>query len=210
MKKTLISTICLLIAFPVMASQSSNVTYFSPHSLYVYTMGSWFFDLPYVDYCGNGNIDDFNPLVGVGYTIVNFNRAFLMNLEFDYVRNQTPSCDYAGMNRLEYYSFMLNLEYLFGRRLPLSLYVGTGGALLYDRAPYAYSDDTFCFVSSLGLKVSLSRKLKFRFDIRHYFDSDNGLDYLYLDEWGDIIIGIDSDYNYSYGSALSAGLEFHF
>lgn len=210
MKKLVIIIICLLTVLPAMASRDSKVTYFSPRSLYVYAMGSCFFDLPFVDFCDTGDFTDFNPMVGVGFTIVNFNHVFLLNLEFDYVRNQSPSCDPVGMNRLDYYSFWLNMEYRFGHLSPFALYVGTGVAVIDDTAPYSYSDSFSSFVSGLGMKLAVSRHLMLRFDIRHYFDSDDGLDYLYFDDWGDVIIGLDSYYRESYGTAVSAGLEYHF
>ncbi len=206
----MIIIICLVTVLPAMGSRGSKITWFSPNSLYVYTMGSWFFDLPFVDFCGTGDFTDFNPMVGVGYTIVNFNRVLLLNLEFDYARNQSPACDPVGMNRLDYYSFMLNMEYRFGRRSPISLYAGTGAAIIDETAPYSFSDNFSCFVSSIGMKVALSRRLMVRFDIRHYFDSDDSFDYLYVDDWGDVVIGLDTYYNESYGTAISTGLEYHF
>jgi hypothetical protein len=58
--------------------------------------------------------------------------------------------------------------------------------------------------------MSLSKKFLLRFDIRHYFDSEDGYDYLYYDDWGDVVLGMDSYYRESYGTAISAGLEYHF
>lgn len=214
MKKLVIIIICLLIVLPVLGAQDSNresrVTWFSPHSFYVYAMGSWFLDLPFMDFCGTGDFSDFNPMIGVGYTLMNLQNFMLLNFEFDYVRNQSPACDPVGMNRLAYYSFMLNLEYRFGRHLPLALYVGTGAAVIDETAPYSYSDNFWTLITSVGMKMSLSKNFLLRFDIRHYFDSDDGLDYLYFDDWGDVIIGLDSYYRESYGTAISAGLEYHF
>jgi len=212
MKKLWIVFICMLIAAPLAASQrqDSRITYFSPHSLYVYAMGSWYFNLPNDSYCGYDSGDDFNPTVGVGYTFVDFQRVFRINLEFDYTRNQAPVCGDILENQLDYWTFMFNLEYLFGRERAISLYAGTGVAWIYNRIPHYYSEDTSCFVISMGFKVPLVKKLNFRFDLRHYYDSDNSFDFVYLDDWGDIIIGLDGDYAYSYGSALSMGLEFHF
>ncbi|MDQ1354456.1 MAG: hypothetical protein QG657_4765, partial [Acidobacteriota bacterium] len=117
----------LLIPFQASAkNRPGNVSYFSPGSFYIYTMASWMFEVPSLDTYGNKG-DSAAPMVGLGYTLVNFGNRTLINMEFDVAQAKFDSY-LAGNKKTWFYTLALNCEYRFFR-LPMSVYAGFGGAM---------------------------------------------------------------------------------
>ncbi|MDQ1350877.1 MAG: hypothetical protein QG657_1179 [Acidobacteriota bacterium] len=189
----------LLLPFQGMAkSRPGNVTYFSPGSFYIYTMASWMVDIPSLDINGHEG-DAAAPMVGLGYTLVNFGNRTLINMEFDVAQTKFDSF-LTGSKRNWFYTLALNCEYRFFR-MPMSAYAGLGGAMIH----YAPTHDELVFAANAGLKFNLGKKVKLRAEIRHFWQGW-GDTYYWDDDW---FIDFEGDAQ-DFGSAIAMGLEFHF
>lgn len=190
----------LLIPFQAMAKKKpGNVTYFSPGSFYIYTMASWIVAIPSLDIYGHEG-DTAAPMVGLGYTVVNFGNKILINMELDAAPGKFDTF-LAGNEKIWFYNLGLNMEYNSFCRLPMSAYVGLGGSLLH----YSSAHDEYVFAANAGVKFVLSKNIRLRAEIRHYWQG-----------WGDIYYWDDNwyiDYEgdaQDFGTAIAMGLEFHF
>lgn len=191
----ILMVLVVLVPFQGMAERhKSRVTYFSSKSFYVYAMASWVFDAP-SEQAYWFEDDAAAPLLGLGYTLVNFGNRTLINLEFDAATAEF-NFDLLDRTRVWFYTLALSMEYRFFLRLPLSAYAGFGGALLH----YSYGEDEAVFAANAGLKIGLSKNLMLRAELRHYW---KGWGY---DEW-DVYYEDDVVH---FGTALSIGLELHF
>ena len=194
--------VCLLLFLPLLGmAEKRKVTYFSPHSFYVYGMASWINNVPSYYY---GYRDDaMAPIVGFGYTLVNFADKMLFNMEFD---TSTAEFDFDMMQstRIWFHSLMFNVEYRFSPRAQLSVYAGIGGTLFnYD----SYDGNEVTVTVNIGTKVRLAKSLMLRLELRHHWQG-SGDGYYWEDEWG--YWYDDEGSGDPFGTAIAAGLEFHF
>jgi hypothetical protein len=181
-------------------AEKRKVTYFSPSSFYVYSMASWINNVPsyYYGYKDSAAA----PLLGLGYTVVNFGDRMLLNLELD---ASTAEFDFAQIEptRIWFYTFLFNGEYRLFPVTPLSFYLGFGGTVFdYDSA----EGSEFVLTFNVGAKVRLAKHLMLRVELRHHWQGTG--DYYYWDdEWGYYGDEVSGD---PFGTAIAAGVEFHF
>jgi len=203
----------------VFAKQGTRVTYFSLKSLYVYTMDSFSVydpsDEHYLE-LGTLSANDFSPLFGAGFRLVNIRDRFFLNLEADYSENTFDFAGSAGGQDIDTWAVMVDCEW-FLRHFPVSFAFGLGVTIhhLSDLGYYdtkdqfiPTGDDTVTAVAMrLGIKFPISRHLTLRSEFRwsgEYYD-----DY-YNDYWGwNSGYYDDSEFNFIF-SALCFGIEYHF
>jgi opacity protein-like surface antigen len=210
--KKLAAILLLLVPFLGMAKKH-KVTYFSPRSFYIYSMASWITEVP-SDYYGFED-DAASPVLGMGYTIVNFGNRTLLNLEFDAATSEFDF-DLFSPTRIWFYTLTFTVEYRSFLQLPLNVYVGFGGAMLhysYKKAEQngftadwsVFDENEYVFAANAGIKVRLVKNLMLRAELRHYWKSF-GESFFWDDEWE---YYYDDD-TYPFGTAISIGLELHF
>jgi hypothetical protein len=154
----------------------------------------------------------------VGYTVVNFKRLLRVNLEFDYTAAQFDFFSLAS-RRVNFYTFMVNVEYNFFPDFPMAVYFGIGTAIIHYCCPpfgnwgkyiQVGNQNLYPMASSLGLKLALGKRLNFRLDFRHYWESAGDTDIYFSEGYWDIYWDPYIDEWNSFGSSLSLGLEYRF
>lgn len=210
--KKLAAILLLLVPFLGMAKKH-KVTYFSPRSFYIYSMASWITDVP-SNYYGFED-DAAAPVLGMGYTIVNFGNRTLFNLEFDAATAEFDF-DLFRPTRIWFYTLTFNVEYRSFLQLPLSVYAGFGGAMFHYSYKIAeqnsfiedwsaFEKNEYVFAANAGVKVRLLKNVMLRAELRHYWKGF-GESFYWDDEW---------EYYYDddvcpFGTAIAIGVEFHF
>jgi opacity protein-like surface antigen len=178
-------------------------------------MASWMTDVT-SDYYGFED-DAAAPLLGMGYTIVNFGNRTLFNLEVDAATAEFDF-DLFRQTRIWFYTLTFNVEYRFFLELPVTVYVGFGGAMLhytYKNAEQndftgdwsAFDENEYVFAANAGIKGRLVKNLMLRAELRHYWKGF-GDGFYWDDDW-------EWEYYYDddiwpFGTTISIGLEFHF
>ena len=212
--RKLVIILLLLVPFLGMAKKP-KVTYLSPRSFYIYSMASWIFEVP-SDYYGFED-DAAAPVLGMGFTIINFGNRMLFNMEFDAATAEFNFDLFRG-TRIWFYSLIFNTEYRFFLRTPLSVYAGFGGAMFhysYKEVEQnnvtggwsAFDENEFVFAANAGIKVRLVKNLMLRAELRHYWKGF-GEGFYWDDDW-------EWEYYYDddtcpFGTTIAIGLEFHF
>lgn len=191
---------------------------------YVYAMGGNF----HLTAAGSGlwheaapADDGFSLTGGIGFSLLNVNNRFFLNLEADYT---DATLQYRGTHGrgVNAWAFMLQGEYRLGRVSPVSVYVGLGVGVIDKDAAIVpgIGDDWFqvdpvteaTFAGELGIKVSVAKRLMLRAALRFYSVSSgyDGIDYWggYWDDYWDVWV---DDYSSElYATSFMAGLEVHF
>ncbi|NIM15579.1 MAG: hypothetical protein GTO45_26680 [Candidatus Aminicenantes bacterium] len=193
----------------------SNVSFFSPRSLYFYVMGSYHHFVPPGDFyleLGDESSEAFAPVIGIGYRVLNARDRFFLNVEVDYSPAEFDFDGFAREQKISVLTVMFSAEGTISSRPHFLVFggIGVGFYRLSDLGYYNYIGD-YIFVGNegittlalgLGIKVRISRNFTFRSEFRW-----NGEVYVsydeYYDEW-------DNTDWFFLSSSFSLGLEFHF
>jgi len=223
MKRKTIAIIGLLLTLAFTAP-AADYNFNARTRVYLYTMAGSF----HLTAAGSGlwnevavSDDGFSLTGGIGFSMLNVNNRFFLNLEADYMAS---AVNYRGSHDrgVKTLSFMIQGEYRLGRLSPVSVYGGVGiGVIFKDEAvlPGIYDDwlrveamTDVTFAGELGIKVSLSRRLMFRAALRFYSLVDGYDDIEYWGGyWGDYWdLWLDDYDSELYATSIMAGLEIHF
>lgn len=221
MQRKVMGIMIMVLALALTAPAEGDHNFNARTRVYGYVMGGNFHLTP----AGSGLWDNLAytedavaPTVGIGFSLLNINNRFFLNLEADATWASLDTGIYDTLN-VTTISLMFQGEYRLGRMSPVSLYCGLGVGIIHNNGGNfpaglewlyvpEFTDTTLA--TELGVKVSITRHLMFRAAFRafalvedyygeygHYWDD-------YLGYWMD-------DYESElYATSVMAGLEFHF
>ncbi len=190
-------------------NEQGKFSLFSLKNLYFFSMVQWVSD-PLNEY-GYNNSSDFTVLYGAGYNILNYHDKIFLNLEFDYFGTDYRFyyLDYSGTRRV--YSISVDLEYKFRRKSNFVVYGGMGFALIeYPgmKKNNIIINSEQALVGKVGIKYRIMRNLRFRTEIRTFWDFYDGGGYYHYDYYYNYY-DVFYDDTYSIAFAFTAGVELH-
>lgn len=228
MKKTLQIKLMLMFMLMLMigvngclfpeSKPKSKVRFFSPGSFYIYVMGSFNHFSPLEEHfleLGPDSSDAFAPVLGIGYRVVNIRDRLFISLEGDYSPATYNFGEFAGEQKINTLTFMLNVERrVASKKFPAVIFAGVG-VVIHQLPDLGYvdlvgdfiptDDDTIiAFALDIGIKIPISRGFFIRTE--YQWNGDVYGDYEYYDEYGELG---DTQWDFL-SSSLSVGLEFHF